>query len=141
MRLNRFLPWALSATFVVLLFLFGVGVVTYQKRSSAESWQAHTYLLLIETKSLRSDLAESQTNLRGFLLNGDEKFVADYESYNAKFKRSLERTFDLVDDNREQGIHVERVQALFEEWKSVAQRQIELRRRFGSTPEAIKVEQ
>lgn len=138
MRLNRFLPWALMATFATLLLFFGMGVTTYQQRSSAEGWRARTYLVLLETGALRGCLAEAQTNLRGFLLTRDEKFVSRFEQYDDNFKSSLQLTQQLVDDNREQGIRTDRVQDLYRKWAGSARIQIAMRRRVGSTPDAGK---
>jgi diguanylate cyclase (GGDEF)-like protein len=139
MRLNRFLPWALIATFAVLLLLFGVGTATYRQRAEAEGWRAHTYLLLLETSALRGDLAESQTNLRGFLLSGDERFAVAFEGYNGKFKRSVQTALQLVSDNREQGARIRRIKSLYAIWETVARRQMALHR-TGSTPGSAKAE-
>jgi diguanylate cyclase (GGDEF)-like protein len=90
--------------------------------------------VLLETSILRSDLAESQTNLRGFLLNGDEKFAFAFDGYSGKFKRSLQTALRLVEHNHEQRIRIERVQSQYVIWEGVARRQMALRRRTGSTP-------
>jgi diguanylate cyclase (GGDEF)-like protein len=135
MRLNRFLPWALITTFVILLLFFGAGVTAYSERSSAEVWKAHTYRVLLETGATRVALAEAQTNLRGFLLTRDKKFSTRFEQYNGELKRSLEATLHLVDSNREQARRIARIQSLHVTWESAARRRIaQLQRSAGSTP-------
>ena len=137
MRLNRKLPLALAFTLVLLAVLFGLGVLTYQQRSRVEIWKAHTYRVLLETSAMRNGLAEAQTNLRGFLLTRDEKFLPTFESHTGNFERSLRTVFDLTLDNAGQNQRIQEVENLYNRWENSALSQILARKAVPSTQSSV----
>jgi hypothetical protein len=73
-----------------------------------------------------------ETGMRGFLLSGEEVYLAPYEQARGKFRPQTEQLVDLVSDNPPQVQRLERLLAMQEQWDLYAQEVIGSRREGGN---------
>jgi signal transduction histidine kinase len=69
---------ASSGVAVVVLI---IGVITYSgivRARDASAWVEHTHLTIDRTRATLSDLKDAETGQRGFILTGDEAYLAPY---------------------------------------------------------------
>ncbi|CDG83090.1 response regulator [Janthinobacterium agaricidamnosum] len=78
-----------------------------------------------EVMKLSVDL---ETGMRGFLLTGDETFLAPYKAGKAKISVEMDTLLDLVSDNPLQVDRLKRVRALQKQWNIYAESIIEQRK-------------
>jgi len=119
---NLVLPLAagvLGAVFFVLL-------IVYLLR--AMSWVEHTDRVIGRAHELSAMSADMETGLRGFLINGDERFLDPYELARARFSREVTDLQATVSDNPIQVDRLRRVGSLQENWLQYAQEMLTLRR-------------
>ena len=72
---------------------------------------------------------DRESSMRGFLITGDESFLAPYELGQARFQTEINSLMDMVSDNPPQVDRLKRIQAVQALWDNYAQQMIDLRRR------------
>ncbi|MDQ6681220.1 MAG: response regulator [Pseudomonadota bacterium] len=90
-----------------------------------------------EVSKLGVDL---ETGMRGFLLTGDDKFLASYEVGKPKMTAGMASLAEMVGQNPVQVDRLKRIGALQTEWVRFAQQAIELRRSNGGYVELVRSE-
>ena len=110
--------------------MFFVCLITYLL--TVIKWVEHTDRVinnLNESSKLTVDL---ETGMRGFLLSGEEDYLAPYEQARGKFRPQTEQLIDMVSDNPAQVQRLERLLAMQEQWDLYAQEVIGSRRDGGN---------
>jgi signal transduction histidine kinase/CheY-like chemotaxis protein/CHASE3 domain sensor protein len=115
-----------------------VGLILYLL--SSLSWVEHTERVIGNANELSSLMADQETGMRGFLIAGDEKFLAPYVSGKPKMVVAMNNLLELVPDNRPQVERLRRIQAVQQQWDQYAQRMIELRRAGGNYIDLVRAE-
>ena len=99
MTLSPALRLAFAATLAVIL---GTSVISYQNaRALFEESQrvAHTYEVRGMLSELLSGFEDAETGERGFLITGEESFLAPYAAAQREVPERLSRLRDLVADS------------------------------------------
>ena len=123
---NVGLPLALGlagALFFALLIGYLLNVVR---------WVEHTDQVLNRASEVYKLTLDLETGMRGYLLSGEEDYLAPYEQARGKYRPLIEQLIGMVDDNPAQMQRLERLLALQEEWDLFAQDVIEKRRAGGN---------
>jgi CheY-like chemotaxis protein/CHASE3 domain sensor protein len=99
----------------ILIALVAVGAVTFftldsmRVRGEAAELVQHTHEVLLQVRGVVSGLTEAETGERGYLLTGDERYLASYNAAISGIPGLLGRLQDMIADNPRQ---VQRASAL-----------------------------
>ncbi|QHJ00707.1 response regulator [Xylophilus rhododendri] len=125
--LSRNLALPLAAGLLGALFF--VGLIAYLL--NAMSWVEHTDRVIGRGHELSALSADMETGLRGYVLNGDERFLDPYEIARSRFPREIENLQQSVSDNPVQVDRLRRIAALQNSWLEYAAQVVTLRRANG----------
>ena len=125
-----------------LALLVAVGVYSYRRTTElvdAAEWVKHTHEVIAKMAELRNFMDESQSGMRGYVITGDEGFLALSERAIPGARKTLEELRDLREltvDNASQQQRLALLEKLIPERLEVARTVIEMRRTFGFDPVA-----
>jgi signal transduction histidine kinase/CheY-like chemotaxis protein/CHASE3 domain sensor protein len=95
---------------------------------STMSWVEHSERVIGDANELRRLAVERESSMRGFLITGDETFLAPYQAGQPRFQAEIASLMNLVSDNPPQVDQLKRIQAMQARWDRIALELIELRR-------------
>ncbi len=113
-----------------------VGLIFYLL--NATSMVEHTDLVLRKANTMEKLSIDQETGMRGFLITGDENFLAPYELAVPKLEAERASLKLLVGDNPPQVDRLQHIEALGMEWKRYAQEMLNLRRQNKDYQEAVR---
>ena len=97
-----------------------------------EEWVTHTYTVIGQANDILSAAVDMETGMRGYLLAGQEDFLAPYTNGAAKFYTLVASLSETVNDNPAQVQLLAEVEQTIREWQSnVTEPAIALRRQIG----------
>jgi CheY-like chemotaxis protein/CHASE3 domain sensor protein len=96
---------------------------------NAMSWVEHSERVIGNANDLAKLAVDRESGMRGFLITGDENFLAPYQVGKAQFASELKSLTDLVGDNPPQVDRLRRIAALQDQWDAFAELAIDERRR------------
>ena len=100
---SRLLPVFAAATLVALTILVGWLAINAQRsvalRDAAAAREVHTFQVLIEAQRLLSSIQDGETGHRGYLITGQQIYLAPYSSGRATTSQSIERLAAMTADN------------------------------------------
>lgn len=99
-----------------------------QERKAARAWQVHALEVLLETDSLRTATLQMMRGERGYLITGDETFLAPYEEGMKSRDKSLQALAQLTSDNPAQQVRIGRVEREYAHFDTVMANMIALQR-------------
>ena len=103
------------------------GVVT-SRLAEADRWNVHTYKVLATGDDMLKSMINMETGTRGFLLAGDEKFLAPYIDGKTAFGTNWEAAKKLTSDNIEQQARLDNMKKRSDEFSAVADSMIAMRK-------------
>ncbi len=96
------------------------------------AWVEHTYKVIAQGQSIVAAAVDMETGMRGFLLAGQEQFLAPYTSGKERFYRLIGSLSKTVSDNPSQVRLLSESKQTIDDWISnVVEQQIALRREIG----------
>ncbi len=93
--------FVISAIWVSMLF---------DQNVKNNKWTMHTYEVLLESRDLLAALINIETGQRGYLLAGEESFLAPLRQGEQDFELSFDRIKELTGDNPVQQERLQRLQ-------------------------------
>ena len=93
------------------------------------SWAEHSERVIGDANEMLRLAVDRESSLRGFLITGDESFLAPYELGQARFKAEVNSLEQLVSDNPPQVDRLKQIEAVQAQWDRYAQQMIDLRRK------------
>jgi len=117
----------LAGAAIVLVGMVVLLLRDFKRTQDAEGWVVHTYRVINSAESLLSMMKDAETGERGYLLTGDESYLAPYRSAIAALPRALKELKDLTSHNPSQQARFVEINQLADERLSVLKRAIELR--------------
>ena len=78
LRISARLAFGFAGVITVFLAVAAVAFYTSLKTKEAEDWNVHTYQVLGTADDLLKNMINMETGARGFLLSGDDKFLAPW---------------------------------------------------------------
>jgi CheY-like chemotaxis protein/CHASE3 domain sensor protein len=129
-----------NIVFPVILGFFSaavfLGLILYLL--SVLAWVDHSERVIGAATEIGKLASDEETGVRGFLITGDEAFLAPYNIGHAKLSTELSDLMAMVSDNPPQVERLERIRALQNQWDIFAQQMIDLRRHNGDYQDAIR---
>jgi len=95
---------------ISLLFVLVSAITSHlsiKKLTENTGWQSHTYDVINLTKEIETQVLNSETGIRGYILAGDPQYLAPYTKNSAKIVPSIERLRNLVLDNKPQQARID----------------------------------
>lgn len=118
----------------IILLLLILAYNNFTRLTDANSWDKHTMEVLIELDRVNNASLQIQVDTRGYILTGNETFIASERENSEKLKQYIARAVQLTADNGQQNDRLKRAQALLTTWADVnIRRQIEKRRALADT--------
>ncbi|MFD2233081.1 CHASE3 domain-containing protein [Phaeospirillum tilakii] len=106
----------------------------------ANEWNTHTYTVLGTVEEIKGAMLDQETGLRGFLVSGEDGFLAPYRAGHASFESALGRLRGLTRDNPVQQGRIDGLERQAGRWHNeIATREIDLARQ-GRIEEARQLE-
>jgi methyl-accepting chemotaxis protein len=122
----------IAAGFGIALAIFViVGSVSYrnvEKQTEDAAWVAHTHEVIATLTHLLSSLQDAETGQRGYVITGDDSYLAPYNAGIASVEDHRKRLVDLVGDNPRQLARAESLAGLIAEKFAEMAKPIEARR-------------
>ncbi|MEM5367272.1 response regulator [Paraburkholderia azotifigens] len=131
-RRNIALPLALG---VVTMAVF-VALIAYLVNTM--SWVEHSERVIGNANEMLRLAVDRESALRGFLITGDEAFLAPYQLGQPRFETEVDTLMELVSDNPSQVEQLKRIRGVQQRWDRFAQEMIDLRRRNLDYTDAVK---
>ena len=104
-----------------------IGVIIYLL--SALHWVEHSERVIGNANEIAKLSVDLETGLRGFLLTGDDSFLAPYRSGKSRMASEMTALATLVADNPPQVDRARRIRGLQTQWDEFAQSMIDQRRK------------
>ncbi|KFI06884.1 response regulator [Massilia sp. BSC265] len=129
---NVALPLGMS---VITAIVF-VAIIAYL--INVLTWVEHSERVIGQAQEVSKLSAEMEAGMRGYLIAGDEGFLAPYSSAKERMKSGLQSLDETVSDSPVQTERVKRIQAAQSQWEQFADNMIELRRGGFDVVEAVR---
>ncbi|MGO8817433.1 MAG: PAS domain S-box protein [Terriglobia bacterium] len=100
----------------------------FERAQDAQAWVVHTYRVINSAESVISTMKDAERGERGYLLTGDERYLAPYNSAIAALPEGLKELGNLTSDNLRQQARLVEINQLTEERLRVLQQAIDLRK-------------
>ncbi|KQO61991.1 chemotaxis protein [Methylobacterium sp. Leaf87] len=133
-----------AALALIVLVAVASSVMTLRNMavvSETGRWAEHTHAVLGEISRLTGAMVDRETGVRGFLISGDDAFLAPFTAGTRTFEASLASARTLTADNAAQQERLGTLGDLARRWHDeVAQREIRLMRDPATREEARGLE-
>jgi CHASE3 domain sensor protein len=116
------------------LLLLAIGIVAYRGIETllgASYWVAHTHQVIEHVNGIESHLIDAETGERGYILTGDDGYLAPYYLADATVGKLLAETRALTADNAGQQKRIDALQPLIQERLTQLRQRIDVRRQGG----------
>jgi CheY-like chemotaxis protein/signal transduction histidine kinase len=100
----------------------------------------HTHRIIAKGHELTTLKIDQESGMRGFLLSGDDSFLAPYSLAQAKFAGELKDSQEMVADNAAQVDRLRRVAALALRWDEFAQDAIAMKRHGEPVEQVVRTQ-
>lgn len=137
LRTKFLLTYIIPLSVVVLGDFFVFRALTIGLDTAA--WVNHTNLVISDATALAKAAVDVETGSRGYLLTGDEEFLAPYQNGLADFERTAAELRQLIDDNPGQLAQLAKIELLHRQWIAQAVEPEINAYRAGNIDEAIRM--
>lgn len=120
---------------VLGVFVISAILTFFQFNKNIENthWTAHTYEVIIEADKILTALVNMETGQRGYLLAGEEKFLAPMRQGEQDFNTALTSIKEKTRDNKLQQDRLDKLSQLYKDWRtSVVDVEISKRQQVNS---------
>ncbi|WP_298231876.1 methyl-accepting chemotaxis protein, partial [uncultured Azohydromonas sp.] len=128
MTVGRRLLLAFGAVVLVLLVMASVSLYSARKLDAAETASVHTQQAMNAAGDMLEDMLGMQAGVRGFLLSGDERFLAPWDAGRKAFDEHLAAALRLVEGNEAQTQRLQAMKTRYADFVSVVEPLIVQRR-------------
>ena len=115
----------------MLLVIAGVAVWTLRQVAQSDFWVDHTREVISTNQQLLSDIRDAQSAERGYIITGDEEYLAPYRSASADIPQRAEKLLQLTADNPGQQNRIRSLQGLIAERVTILNDALRQRRESG----------
>jgi methyl-accepting chemotaxis protein len=137
--MNMFGNWTVGRRLVAAfglaaLTLVVIALFSYRNASRLienDGWVAHTYQVRTELADLLSELKDAETGQRGYLITGEDSYLAPYQAALPAIKGTLEDLRKLSSDNPDQQRRLTAIAPLIDAKLAELKQTIDLRRTVG----------
>ena len=104
------------------------------------NWVEHTERIISKAHNVNKLAVDMESGVRGYLISGDENFLAQYQLSKPQIAGELAALSATVSDNNEQLDRLRRIQAAYLSWQSFAADVITLKRDKGDYVTQVRAE-
>jgi CheY-like chemotaxis protein len=104
---------------------------------STMNWAEHSERVIGQANEMMRLAVDRESSMRGFLITGNESFLAPYEAGGPSFKTQIEALRKLVADNPPQVEKLRQIEAIQQRWTTIAEAMIDARRRNQDYESAV----
>src|SRR6056297_137509 len=123
---------AVAIPLALFIVMAGVMTVVLNGLRDNNAWVKHTQTVLAEANGLVAHAVDMETGMRGFLLAGNEDFLAPFNEGSAAFETSMAGLSQTVSDNPAQVARLAEADGHIQGWlENAALPAIALRREIG----------
>jgi CHASE3 domain sensor protein len=133
---------ALTGALPVVIALMLSGVISFSYNRLLKDYRDdvdHTFQVMSAIDNALLQLQDAETGQRGFIITGDENYLAPFEAGRNKLVEVLSHLRDLVSDNADQQARIESLQHLADGKLGELQDTIATRKQEGLEPARRKV--
>jgi CheY-like chemotaxis protein len=125
----------IAASFALGLVMFAaLAIIDYHNTTQlieTSQWEAHTYQVLEQLKDLDGQIKGAESSQRGYIITGDQAFLAPYNAAVVNLDRILKQLRQLTADNPNQQRRLNIIEPLVQKRIDLMQKPIDLRREQG----------
>jgi methyl-accepting chemotaxis protein len=119
---------AFGAIVVVLMGVASVSLYSASRLAEADRWNIHTYKVLGTGSELLESMVNMETGARGFIVSGQDQFLAPWEGGRSAFDTAWQEAKELTSDNPTQQRRLDDMKARRSEFEAVVNNLVKLRR-------------
>jgi CHASE3 domain sensor protein len=120
----------LAAFAAVVVVIFASSAVVYDRLRLiewAKNMRVQTTEALETLQATMDAMVDQETGVRGYLINGDEKFLEPYHRGGNAYSVTIQKVRDLTSDDAAQQSRLDELNELAKKWRSgIAEREIAL---------------
>ena len=105
-----------AAGVLVIVLLAGIFLYVTLRNHQQEVLRSHTIDVIRLSSLIENDIASLETGHRGFLLTGDQNYLAPFDRRRDLISRRLDELRSLIEDNPKQRTRLMRVQEVVQKW-------------------------
>ncbi|MEI8607644.1 CHASE3 domain-containing protein [Enterovibrio sp. Hal110] len=122
-----------TVSLVFLVTLSVLSVRSIQHLNETDDWVDHTHRVIHNALNIEKAAVDMETGMRGYLLAGNESFLAPYNDGKVRFDSLIKALKVSVSDNPPQVALLEQAETTIGDWqRSVTENAIALRRDIGN---------
>jgi methyl-accepting chemotaxis protein len=125
---GRRLTLAFGAIVLVLVGVASVSLYSASRLVEADRWNVHTYKVLGTASELLESMINMETGARGFIVSGQDQFLAPWEGGRSAFDAAWKEAKELTSDNPSQQRRLDDMKARRSEFETVVNGLFKLRR-------------
>src|SRR5258707_1142355 len=119
----------LAAAFSILLLVAELSYTSFVRNSEDRRWVTHTHAVLQKLDSLQIHLIDAETGQRGYIITGEETYLAPYQDAIVRIPREIRELRELTADNPVQQGSLDRMESLVAAKLAELQNRIEIRKK------------
>lgn len=104
--IERLIQAGFALAIVVVAVIGVIAIQSTRKLIEDSYWVNHSEEILVELNSTLSVLVDAETGERGYVITGDEQFLAPYEDAAARIQNHVARLQRLAEDNPSQQLQI-----------------------------------
>src|SRR4051812_48353262 len=129
----------LATASAVLLLVAVLSYLSLVHNADDRLWVTHTYQVLEKLGDVRTNMTDAETGERGYILTGDDAYLAPYEGGRSHVRENLKDLRQLTADNAKQQQALDRLEPIVIARLGELRERIEVRRRQGLIPATAAV--
>ena len=137
-QFNRIARRNVTLPLVVGLVSAGAFIAFFLYFMTVTGWVDHTHQVVGKLNELTTLEGDMEASSRGFVLTGDEAYLAPYQIAQPQFASQVADLVQMTIDNPQQTDRLKRVRTLQLAWQDYAQHVIDLRRNNGDAVALVK---
>lgn len=114
LRESKLVPW-LWAIFGLIVLFGAVNVRQHFREVDDASWVTRTHEVKTQIALLLADLLDAETGMRGYLITGDDAFLAPYRAGTQRVAATLNTLRNLTADSPEQQQHLNHLEPVLKQ--------------------------
>jgi methyl-accepting chemotaxis protein len=128
MKVGTRLGLGFGAILTVLLIIMGVSYFKLSRLGQVNYMNIHTYQVIDEGNSMLIEMINMETGIRGYVVSGNENFLAPYHQGKEKFITHFDKAKSLTSDNPSQQDRLAKLLELHKEFSGVGESLIKFRK-------------
>lgn len=115
----------------MLLLIGGIGAFTLQQVEESDYWVDHTRDVISTNQKLLLDVRDAEAAERGYIITGDESYLAPFNSAAQDIPPTLAKLHQLLIDNSEQELRLQNLETLITNRMNVLSQGVKQQQSFG----------